>query len=75
MAKSPAQLAFEKYRKAQRAKHATDLAKVKAPTDKPNTRPAYGTYDPILDQQERSANRGLGYLTQDTNRDIGRATV
>jgi hypothetical protein len=36
MAKSPAQLAFEKYRKAQRAKHATDLAKVKAPTDKPN---------------------------------------
>jgi hypothetical protein len=75
MAKSAAQLAFEKYRKAQRAKHATDLAKVKAPADKPNTRPAYGTYDPILDQQERSANRGLGYLTQDTQKTLERATT
>jgi hypothetical protein len=32
------------------------------------TSPPYGSYDPTLDQQERSANRGLGDLIEDVTR-------
>ncbi len=39
------------------------------------TKPAYGTYDPSLDQQERAASRGLGYLLADTQKAGERATV
>lgn len=42
---------------------------VYTPTVAPPTRPPYGSYDPTLDQGERSAGRGL----QDLIDDIGRA--
>lgn len=51
------------------------MAKNKPRKPPKKVRPAYGTYDPILDQQERSATRGLGYLTQDTEKGLERATV
>lgn len=37
------------------------------------TRPPTGTYDPVLDQQERASQRGLGDLVADTNTNRTRA--
>jgi hypothetical protein len=41
---------------------------------KPPTAPPPSTYDPVLDQQLRAAQRGYGDLQQDTERDQTRAT-
>lgn len=39
------------------------------------SKPAYGTYDPALDQQERASQRGLGDLVQDVGTANRRSTT